>query len=279
MGRGSIGASVGPSSRHRLDEALGLAIGAWRVGPRENLADAVRLAERTEVVRAVAPSVVGEDAFDPDSETREALDHVAQEAGRARSVLARMHFRVSQSGAVIDGDEGRLPASASRPLAAIAVDAVPDPLDPRELLGIDVHQRTRLFMLVAARRRGLRFDSPKLAESDLQQDARDGGSREMQFRCDLDGSELPLATQLLDALHQTRRCLPRRPVRPRRLILEMRRGFKPSQPLVDGLAADAEFGRCLSHGSALLPDPADHQCTAVRVRPRVTMQVHPGVPL
>ena len=80
MGRGSVGAAVGPAPRHGLDEALGLAVGAGCVRPRKDLADALRLAESTELVRAVAACVVGEDALDSDSETREALDHVAHGA-------------------------------------------------------------------------------------------------------------------------------------------------------------------------------------------------------
>ena len=63
------------------------------------------------------------------------------------------------------------------------------------------------------------------------------------------------------------------------LILEMRGGFESAQSRVEGLPADAEFGRGLSRGSAFVPAPADPQSTALRVRPRVTRQVHPGVPL
>jgi len=39
--RGGVGASISPLANSGLDEALGLAVGAWRVGPGAAMGDAL----------------------------------------------------------------------------------------------------------------------------------------------------------------------------------------------------------------------------------------------
>src|SRR6516225_5238724 len=271
MGRGPIRPTIRPAPGHRLDEAFGLAVGARGVGSREDLADALRLAKCTERLRAVALGVVREHAFDADPEALEALDHAAQKAGRTGGALAGEHLGIGEPRAVIDGHEGPLPAGPLHAAAAIAVDAMPDARDPREFLRVDVHQRTRLGVLVAARRSLLGLDPPQLAQPNPLQDAGDRGGREPELGGDLYGRQPALATQVLDALYDPQRRLLGRAARPRGVVFQARRPLKAAQPLVDRLPAHAELGGGLPHGPSVLSDPADHQCPAVRIRPRVTM--------
>jgi hypothetical protein len=55
-------ANVSPLAKSGLDEAFGFAVGAWRVGAGEVVADAEFLAGGAKAAGAVAGSVVGEQA-------------------------------------------------------------------------------------------------------------------------------------------------------------------------------------------------------------------------
>ncbi len=65
LGVGPV-ANIGPFPKSGLDETFGLAVGAGRVGARETVADAELAASLTELARAIAASVVGEQAPDTD---------------------------------------------------------------------------------------------------------------------------------------------------------------------------------------------------------------------
>ena len=64
----SIDEGVGPFSQGRLDEALGLAVGARRVGARTNVSKTEPLQRLAEGVRDEGRAVVGHDATDLDTE-------------------------------------------------------------------------------------------------------------------------------------------------------------------------------------------------------------------
>src|SRR5512138_3158257 len=115
---------------------------------------------------AVAARVVREDALDADAEALEALDQVAQEARGASGALLRMDFGVRKARAVIDSDERGLPARSPAAATAIAMDAMPDPLDATEPFRIDVDQSARPLVLIVARWAGFGLDPPELAEAD-----------------------------------------------------------------------------------------------------------------
>jgi hypothetical protein len=60
-------ASVGPLAQRGLDEAFGLAVGAWGVRPSEAVTNAELGAGVTELASAIATSVVGEQATNADA--------------------------------------------------------------------------------------------------------------------------------------------------------------------------------------------------------------------
>ena len=64
-------------------------------------------------------------------------------------VLGGQDLGVGEPGTVVDADEHDLPADATFPAAAIAVDPVSDRPDAGEVLGVDVDQAARRAMLVA----------------------------------------------------------------------------------------------------------------------------------
>ena len=126
--------------------------------------------------RAVAGAVVGHHPLDPDPGVAEVGDRAAEEADRGRCLLVLEHLNVGQAGSVVDGDVHVLPADPAASAAAVAVDAVPGPADPTQLLHVDMEELARPLPLIAVGRlRRLQAGEP--AEPDPSQDRRDGRER------------------------------------------------------------------------------------------------------
>ena len=66
-----------------------------------------------------------------------------EEGDGARLALVAQDLDVSKPRGVVDGDVSELPASATGAVPAIARDAVTDPLDPAELLDVEVDEARR----------------------------------------------------------------------------------------------------------------------------------------
>jgi hypothetical protein len=98
---------------------------------------------------------------------------------------------------VVDADEPDLPAGASAPLAAVAVDTVPDAFDSAEVLGIHMKQRSRLDVFMALRRIQLLLDSPDPSQAELLEVLRHGRDRHLALVGDLPASS-PLPSELFD---------------------------------------------------------------------------------
>jgi hypothetical protein len=60
-------ASIGPFAKCGLNETFRFSVGAWRIRPREAMANAEFGAGVAELVRAIAASVVREQTADPDA--------------------------------------------------------------------------------------------------------------------------------------------------------------------------------------------------------------------
>src|SRR5581483_4714415 len=83
LGRGAMDRPVGPALGERLDEALGLAVGAGPVGAGARVADPELGTGGPVGARAVGGAVVGEEALHADALGGEEGDGAAQEgAGR-----------------------------------------------------------------------------------------------------------------------------------------------------------------------------------------------------
>ena len=113
------------------------------------------------------------------------------------------------------------------------MDAMPDALDPSELLGIDVEHRPGPFVLVAPGRILGLDHAPELAQAQVLEHARHRRAGLAELGGDLPGRPAP-AAQPLDLLHDPRRQAPRDAPRPRAAIARVRLAafLEAFQPLV-----------------------------------------------
>src|SRR5690606_39724903 len=106
-----------------------------------------------EGVREVAGAIVGQNCSDPHAAPAEPAHHAMQERDGAFGALIRHRLGERRARAVVDGGVDELPAHAPGAPSAVSVDAVSNPADPAELLGVEVHELTRPLPLVAAHQR------------------------------------------------------------------------------------------------------------------------------
>src|ERR1700744_5606153 len=97
------GGGVGPFIEHGLDEALGFAVGAWRVGPGAAICEGELVACTGEGAAFVAGAVVGEHAPDADAELAEPGNRFGPKVGGAALGLVRIHGREGEAGVGVDG--------------------------------------------------------------------------------------------------------------------------------------------------------------------------------
>src|SRR5712692_11030156 len=78
---GQVGPAIGPLAQQRLDEALRLAIGPRRVGPRSFVLDGPGATRGGPELRAIAIAVIGEHAPDADPAARKPAQRATQKPG------------------------------------------------------------------------------------------------------------------------------------------------------------------------------------------------------
>ena len=149
---GGVGAAVGPAAQQGLDEALGLAVGARRVGPGTQVAQPKLLAMHSPGARAVGGAVVGHHLLDGDPLRREPAQRPLEEGERVGPAVAQQHLDVGETGVIVDGDVHVLPAGARAALHTVTQDALAHVPEAAELLGVDVQQLPRSLALVAHHR-------------------------------------------------------------------------------------------------------------------------------
>jgi hypothetical protein len=103
--------------------------------------------------------------------------------------------------------------------AVISMDAMPNPLDPSEFLGIDVDHTARVLVLVPRGRSFRLCDPPEPAETDLLENLGDGRRSHLELRGDLPG-RLATTTELGDPADERGGRLERASMGPRRAILQ-----------------------------------------------------------
>jgi hypothetical protein len=114
--------------------------------------DAAGLAEQP---RDVARAVVAHHPLDPDAARAEPAQRPHQEAGGRRPLLVWQHLDIGQPRGIIDHHMHHPPARAVRGAAAVAGDAMPDPLEAGQALGVEVQQFARALALEAHHRRAV----------------------------------------------------------------------------------------------------------------------------
>ena len=198
FGGGAIGVGVGPFAQAGLDEALGLAVGAGRVGAGPDVAQAGGGDGFAEAVASIGRAIVGHDPLDGDAMGGEEGQRPAQKGTGALLFLVGEKFRVGEPGGIVDGDMERFPAgSALAALAApVAGDAMADAVDAAELLGIEVDQLSWARPFVADRGR-LWLEGGELSEAEPAQHGSDGRTRQAEGVGDLRPAQAAPA-QLLD---------------------------------------------------------------------------------
>ena len=75
------GVAIGPFAEQRLDEAFGLAVRAWCVGPREAMAQVPRPTDAGEAARLVGRAIVREQAPDGDATAAKPAQRVPEKRG------------------------------------------------------------------------------------------------------------------------------------------------------------------------------------------------------
>jgi hypothetical protein len=173
-GRG-VGHGVDPFTQRGLDEALGLAVGARRVGPGPDVLQAGLGEEIAEGMAAVGRAVVAHHALDGDAMSGEERQRLTHEGDGALLGLVGQNGRVGEARGIVDGHMQGLPADAAPAVAPVAGDAVTDAVDPTELLRVDVDEFARPLALIADDRRP-NFERAQPAETETAQDPADGGA-------------------------------------------------------------------------------------------------------
>ena len=131
----------------------------------------------------VGRAVVGHDPLDRDALAANQPTARSRNGTALGPALVRQDLAVGQARGIIDADMHGLPAGAPLGVATIAGDPMAEPLDPAELLGVDVDQLARPLALVAHDRRpGL--ERGQLAEPEAAQKAADRRDRHRQLARD-----------------------------------------------------------------------------------------------
>src|SRR6266487_4440359 len=164
LGRAAVDASVGPFAQHRLDEALGLAVGARPVRPCSQVPEPQLAAGNGVNRRDIGRAVVGHHPLDRDAALAKPRHRPVKEADGARAALIGEDLDVGETSGVIDADVAELPADDAaaaprhgclgQPATAPAGDPMAGALEAPELLDVDVDELARPGALVAVRRLG-----------------------------------------------------------------------------------------------------------------------------
>jgi len=101
---------------------------------------------------------------------REPVEGTIQKVGGGLPPLVGKDLDVSQARVIVDADMDKLPANATDVGRAISVDAVTDPPDAPELLGVNVKKVPRRCVLVALGGWSRRLEIPPPRQSSLSED-------------------------------------------------------------------------------------------------------------
>ena len=278
VGGGVVGFGIEPFSERGLDEALGLAVGPWGVGPRRDVAGADGLeGVLEEAAVCVGEGIVAHDALDAHAAGGEPAGGAGHKAGAGFAGLTGQDFGVGEPRGIVDGDVQIFPAAAALAPAAVTGHAVAGAVDAAELLGVDVDDLARMFALVADHGRA-RIEGPQAAEAETAQHETDGGqghtggSRDARAR----PARPP---QALDLGHRFSSQAMRTMAGRRAPVTQGRLAARPvaGQPLVGGAHRHRTGLGGLGHRPALLADAVDQLESTKPCHTGILVNVHPGL--
>src|SRR5882672_7703669 len=136
-----VGPGVGPLSQQRLDEALGLAVGARSIRTGAQVAATQAATGEAEELRQIGRAVVGHHLLDADAEATIEGHGALEEPHGHRGLFVGQYLDVGEPGGVVDADMRALPPDSTHALTVVAVDAVTNTAtDPAQLLHVEVQQ-------------------------------------------------------------------------------------------------------------------------------------------
>ena len=269
--------SIGPLSQGGLDEAFGLAVGLWSVGPGEAMFEAESGNGSAHGVGAVAGAIVGVEALDADAEFFEEGQSGVKEGDGALGGFVGEKLSEGEAGMVVDGDVEEFPAGAADVIAlAVAGDAMAGALDPSELLDVEVEEFSRMCALVAQDRRW--WGKFRQAVVMPTEEARDGGLGEFGRASDLEARQLP-AAQGEHASDPERVGGKGGTFGARRTVGKTGEslGAEAGEPLEGGTDRNPEARRHLRDGLVKIDDAFDHLGSTQRGELGLTVRVHAAV--
>ena len=131
------------------DEALGLSVGAWCVGPGKAVFDAKPFAGSGEQTRAIGWSVVGQQSAKTDTESRVILESLGQEGSCVGCGFIRKDGREGDAGVIVDGHMHILPAHPASAIGEVAGNAMARLGDAAQLFDVQMQQVAGAQMLIA----------------------------------------------------------------------------------------------------------------------------------
>src|SRR5258706_5213450 len=151
--RCQVGPSVGPFAQRGLDEALGLAIGFWRVGFGAQVLDFEQAQCLGVTTGSEADAVVGHDALNLNAMGPEEAQRVKEKAQAGATFLVGQDFRVGHAGVVVDRQMQIFPADPAAVALALAIggEAAGTIVRTTQLFVIVVDDLPTVLSLLAAR--------------------------------------------------------------------------------------------------------------------------------
>src|ERR1700738_3891397 len=163
MSRCRVSEAISPLAEKCLDHSFRFAVGLRSVRSGADVLDAELAAGGSKQMRAIRLAVVGQPPSNHDATLTEPSHRSPEESDGRSFSLAAEHLHIRQSRSVIDANVSELPPG-SRSMSAVAGDAMPDPVDPPELLHIDVEQISGTTPFVSTRR-WRRLETPQTRQT------------------------------------------------------------------------------------------------------------------
>jgi len=275
MVRGRVSEAVSPFAEQSLNHSLGLAVGPRSVRSGTNVLDAELLARCGEESRAISIAIVGQKASNEDATLGEPSDSSMKEGDRRPLSFVAEYFHVCQSRSVIDANMSELPAG-SRSMSPIAGDPMPDPVDPSELLHIDVQQVSGTAPFVSPRR-WPRLKTAQTRQTCLPDDSSNRGATEAHRLPNLPARQ-SLATQHHNQRSNLWRGHSSASVWSRATIVERHHSAPamPTKPLIAPSSADAGRARRNGRAPSFGHHALDQQRSTRGATSRILVNVHPG---
>jgi hypothetical protein len=275
-----VGPPVRPLPQRGLDEALGFAIGLRGVGASPAMHDLQAPTGRAEAARDVARPIVGQDPPHAHPAGAKPAQGPAEKGTHRHPAFIGEQLHVRHARVVVDGDVEHLPADAPGAVGPVAGHAMAQAANPREFLGVQVHQVARGGVLVSPSH-GRRGQPRPPRHAHAAQPAGDGGRTHPHRRGDLRTRPALLAEHPGAELHVGLRLArtavgAARPVLQPGPIVRHARGALAIPPFGRGLPRDAQRPGDHCQRRALLH--LGHQLrSTIRRESGILVHVHPGL--